>query len=483
MTAPRTLRTGTPGRPGDGGTGGRGGSSYSWTDYETENYTDSEGNQQSRSNPVSKSNSGGSSGYSGNSGSRASRTLYHGDAGQAGEVIFRVMNGDQVIESANERFKVEVLGFDITTDHPDGFLEPGEKVYIKNLRVKNTGKLSTPKFERTLLYVTSGDWVVSEGIEVEISKSLAPGEESVIAAPIPFKIKNTQIAATDRRMVRTESITPKAFLEETLLEYPEANLARELTISYPIEITAAQSVSSLKPGESSRIFWKIKNLSTSDLGVNENLKRQIVTALKKISGDLNESKIHLVLDEQTVNNVNFSKEILSLKAGAEITIGGTLSVDKSAELYTGSVLESALRFANIETGELNVIQKNPFEIRVSESYRREKNANFLLITNSRTERAELDLWKKTLKEMGLVTSHWDLSYNGHLDFTRNVDDLGTLLEGMRGKTVILLNNDFKAGGQETQGTEFLTKKNFLEAAANYGINFLVVGGKESENLL
>lgn len=471
-------RKGEHGSPGPGGSGGRGGSSYSWT--ETDYYTDSQGNRQSRT--TYHSNPGGSSGSTGPSGSPASGTLVHGKDGKVGSVLYSIIGEDGKVTSADERFKLEILSYELTTDHPDGVLEPGEKVHIKNVRIKNTGKLPTPKHEQTLIFVKSEGWIVSDGIELALKNGLAPGEEQLLTDPIPVQIKNNNTIATNKRFVATETFTPEAFLEDILVKYPETVNPKTITISYPIEITTTQAVSSLKPGETTRIFWKIKNVSSLPLGEQENLKRAISTALKKVSGDLSENSIQLVLDGQDVPGANFSKDILSLQAGDEVVFGGTLTVDKNAKLYSGSVLNAFLNLADIETGAPEIIQANPFEIRVSESYRRAGNANVLLVTNSRTDRADLALWQKKFRDFGITASHWDLSYNGHIDFTKNVDEMGTLLEGMRGKTIILLNNEFTASGKEMNATDFLAKKNFLEAAANYGVNFFVVGGSKKKSL-
>ncbi len=475
-------RRGEHGSPGAGGDGGRGGSSYSWTETDTEYYTDSEGNQQSRTNTTYHSNPGGSNGSTGSRGSSATGTLVHGEDGKIGSVLYSIIGENGNVSSADERFKLEIVNYDLSTDHPDGILEPGEKVYIKNIRVKNNGKLPTPKFENTMLFVKSGGWIVSDGIEIPLKNGLAPGEEQLITDHLPFRVKNNNTIATTKRFVTTESFTPEAFLEDILVKYPEAVNPKTITITYPVEITSTQAVSSLKPGETTRIFWKVKNISSLPLGEQENLKRAISTALKKVSGDLSENDIKLVLDEKPVDGVNFTKDILSLKGGDEIVFGGTLTIDKNAKLYTGSILNAVLNLADIETGTPEIIQASPFEIRVSESYKRTANANVLLITNSRTDRADLALWQKKFNDFGITASHWDLSYNGHIDFTQNVDELGTLLEGMRGKTIILLNNEFTASGKEMSATDFLAKKNFLEAAANYGVNFFVVGGSKKKSI-
>ena len=61
-------KAGTNGQGGKGGPGGDGGSSYSWTEYSTEYYTDSDGNSQSRSVSTSNYNFGGSTGPQGKNG-------------------------------------------------------------------------------------------------------------------------------------------------------------------------------------------------------------------------------------------------------------------------------------------------------------------------------------------------------------------------------------------------------------------------------
>ena len=43
----------------------------------------------------------------------------------------------------NARFSLEMVGFDVEDENGDGIYEPGEFVYIRRIRVRNSGELAS----------------------------------------------------------------------------------------------------------------------------------------------------------------------------------------------------------------------------------------------------------------------------------------------------------------------------------------------------
>jgi hypothetical protein len=61
-----------------------------------------------------------------------------GDPGSA-EIIVRHKNGDRPKYSSN--FDLQLVSFDLEDGNGDGIFEPGENIFIRQIRVRNKGKL------------------------------------------------------------------------------------------------------------------------------------------------------------------------------------------------------------------------------------------------------------------------------------------------------------------------------------------------------
>src|SRR5690606_10493776 len=137
------------------GSGGSGGSGYSWT--ESESYTDSNGNRQTRTTHHSKP--GGSRGRSGRDGRAGRAVLRAGPNGEAGSVSIEVHDEGGRATSYRSRYDVRLVSFEHRNANDDGIYEPEEKVSVSRVSIQNTGGMPLPKHHDVVVRVADDGWI------------------------------------------------------------------------------------------------------------------------------------------------------------------------------------------------------------------------------------------------------------------------------------------------------------------------------------
>ena len=83
----------------------------------------------------------GMNGQDGRPGLSIDSPLFAGSMGQSGNVTFHVRHHDGSEQQYAARFQLELLDFHVEDENGDGIFEPGEHVFIRRIRVRNTGKV------------------------------------------------------------------------------------------------------------------------------------------------------------------------------------------------------------------------------------------------------------------------------------------------------------------------------------------------------
>jgi hypothetical protein len=131
---------------------------------------------------------------------------------------------------------------------------------------------------------------------------------------------------------------------------------------------------------------------------------------------------------------------------------------------------------------LKGIQVRDFDIRISKTYAPVENADFLLVTNSKTEREELEAWEALVSQLGMKMAVWDLSYYGYLELTREMGENRPLIEENYKGAVVLLNNTFETDKGKIFAADLMAKRDFFAASNEKGIGFYLPGGNGREAL-
>ncbi len=481
-------KAGKNGSGGSGGAGGRGGSSYSWTEteYDTESYTDSDGNSQTRTvtRTTHHSNSGGSDGSRGRSGSDGNARVSNGADAPDGHYQVDVTQEDGSVKTFTERYDLALTGYEITHgQNADSIIEPGEAIQIRKIRVKNTGKMPTPSHQDVLVYLKNSEWAISEGEQLAIPRSIAPGQEVTLEQVINFKVKDTTITKPGERFVIRDTISPVALMNRANRHFENFPNQQTFEVTYPVEISPITALPSLAPGESTQVIWKVTNISKKDFGGESELRRIIQTGIKRMGGDLSPESITLTDSEGKPVSLEqgFLRQISLLKAGESTLVTLNLSVSKNATAYTSSNFHSSLGMGTFDRAAVaKDIQFRDYSVRVAEKYAKSDLSDFLLVTNNKTTREEVNAWRRLTKQIGVGMDIWDISLNGYLDLTRELQSGSHLLQDFKGKTIVFLNNEIEVASGKSTSELYLAKSDFLKATREHNINVLILGDtKES----
>ncbi|MFC1679810.1 hypothetical protein ACFL2T_06325, partial [Elusimicrobiota bacterium] len=505
--AERNIQPGTPGkkgrtaRGGRGGEGGPGGSSYSWTESHTETYTDSNGKSQTRTRYTHHHNPGGSRGSRGSDGSSSSRSVHDGRPGEIGEFGIMVLDeAGQPIGHFDEIYDMELLSFDLVSRNADAIFEPGEEITVSNIRVRNApgaGRMSTPETHSIQVYFQNRGYLMAAKTRLTIPKSLTPGEEYQFDQDLKLNIRDVEdyeIPEHGEAWTADQKVTPVAEMASVQQQFGNFENPMSIEIRFPIEVTPIHAAHSLGRGDSTKIFWKVKNVSGRTFGSLSDIKRAIATNLARTGGEVSADRLEFkdAQGRTVALDDGFLKSIENLGADETVMIEGKLQLSKDAPLYSEAELKLDLSLGRIDDGEnRRRIQSRVFTVRVAQTYRKTKGSDMLLITNSSSKREEVAAWKRVAANLGMKVDVWDLSLNGFMDMSKDADRRNNLLKDFSGKTVVMLNNGFEvsvgkgAESERVRSEYFLSKKQFLNAAAAYDINFLAVGnaGTDDEGVL
>jgi hypothetical protein len=95
----------------------------------------------------------GQEGAEGRRGDVPTNPLFSGTDGRPGEANIIVTSKTGKKRSYRSRFQLELVDFDVEDENEDGIFEPGEHIFIRRIRVKNTGKSANqlPKTQTNLI--------------------------------------------------------------------------------------------------------------------------------------------------------------------------------------------------------------------------------------------------------------------------------------------------------------------------------------------
>ncbi len=476
---------------GDGGSGGPGGSSYHWT--ETEHYTDSQGKRQSRT--IFHSNPGGSSGRPGRTGSPSLYQARDGQPGSPGRLRIIVNHRDGTSREYAAPYDLELVSLDIAGEYT--VLEPDSLVSIDNLVVRNIGGMPTPPGYEIRIKLAPDDWVLVDQVDMVLTRSLAPGESYTFSDDgLGFRLGDEVVDHPRRQPFHlSHPINPLAFLESGIhRQFRNFECVETIEARFPVELTDIIALNSLAPGESTRVRWGITNTSSETFD-DKLTYRSLRTGGRLLGGNLDENQIVFYDDTDQPHDLlreEYQVAVRNLAPGQthwiETRIGVRYHSDVVAyqDVVLGIDLLCQRPKSSARNKEYRCVDYRQETIRISERYRRDENSRFLLIANQKTDVDQIEKWTQLADYFGSGLDVWDVSYYGFLDFVRQLDQPpestgvsqeppSTLLQQWRGMTVIVPNNYFHTPAGKTTAFEQLAKSQFLKAAADYDINFYIVG--------
>jgi hypothetical protein len=503
-------RPGRHGRGGGGGPGGSGGSSYSWS--ETERYTDSNGNAQTRT--TSHYNSGGSSGRRGSDGWTPTDPLYEGAVGRSGQFLIEVAG--EGAGSYGARYDLAIVDFRLVEDSAedvDGIFEFGEVVHVSGLRLRNIGQIATPTQQRLRLTIRRGQWVVASSDELFVGASIPPGYDLELPGTLRFHVAQVVIDAAGEPFVAREPVSvvvqqlgperaatggkPVAgyqpgpdvmgrFLFARV--YERANLTRELVAQFPVENRAGiVCLRSLGPGERSKLGFDIHNISNRPIGRSTERARRVGLQIQMLASDVSVEHVQfwgadgeeMALGAQMEGFDGYFVEVDAIEAGGVFRFQGRIGFRDEVKPYVGAQIRATIWIEDRHTdAPWRVVQRRDLVLRSEPAYAYRPESKVLLVTNNNTSQEAFLAWKRLLEdELGLPFDHWSMSRYGHFDQRMELEDGTNLRVQLEDRMTLVLNQPFHARSDDKTDlpTDYMLGRDFREGATNNGAHFTVIG--------
>lgn len=492
---------GRHGRGGAGGSGGPGGSSYSWT--ESESYTDSEGNTQTRT--TFHSNPGGSRGPSGSSGWTPTSPIYAGRNGEPGRFKIKVEQLDGTIALFESRYDLEIIDFELAEDSRedvDGIFEFGEIVHVHKLRLRNVGKMATPAHQRIRLILHLGTWVRPlTSDELFLTESLPPNREVLIEGSLRFQIPLPKIEGPGEPAIMKEPVRPAVIqlgpelpgqpASQTPFQrlYPEANLTRTLTAQFPVENREGiVGLRSLGPGERTRLHFDVANVSAVAIGHATDRERKVGVQITFADGDIGPEDVvffnargdEVDLASRTLGFEGHFELIPSIDAHNIAHSSVLFGFKEHVPPYAGARLIASLWIEEYDnSGSWRLVQQRDATFRAEPEYSYRPESRIILVTNNNTSREGFLAWRELLEnQLGLPFDHWSLGRYGHFDHQHDLEDGTNLRVHLEDKVALVLNQEFEPRGSQYESdlpTDYIKGRDVREGATSNNTHFLMAG--------
>ncbi len=493
-------KAGTHGEGGAGGGGGDGGSSYSWT--ESESYDGPNGETLSRT--VRHSNSGGRTGASGSRGWTPTEPLYQGREGEPGNFVIQVERLDGGVDVHASRYDLELIDFALaedTREDVDGITEFGEVVHVHRLRFRNVGVMPTPAHQRVRVILHVGEWIHPLTDELFIAEGIAPGDEVELEGSLRFQIPLPEIEGPGEPLVVREPVRPAAVqlgvepaggpAGATPFQrlYPGVVLTRELTAQFPVENREGiMGLRSLGPGERSRVFFDVANVSSYAIGGGSERARRVAVQFEYVGGDVGPEQVVFVdgqgvevdLVAESSGFVGSFQEVDRIEAHRSAQVDGLFGFREGVPPYAGVTLLASLWLEEHDApGQWRLVQRREATFRFEPAYTYRPESRVILVTNNNTTREGFLAWRHLLEvELGLPFDHWSLGRYGHFDHQLDLDDGTNLRVHMEDKVALVLNQEFQPRGTEAETdlpTDYVLGRDVREGATSNNTHFLVAG--------
>lgn len=467
---------GSNGAGGAAGSGGRGGSSYSWT--ESQSYTDSNGNHQTRTTYHSKP--GGHSGSPGSSGYASNAKVSKGAKGNSKSIEI-VVEGEKGVARYNSCYNLSLESFSHVSVNADAVYEPGERIRVFDIVARNVGGMPTPTKSELISRLLRSSWVYPEEESLVVPPGLDSGQSVELEGELNFKIGDYTPKGPSDPLEVEESVHLRATLPEVKRDFPafentDSEECGKFLIRFPLRISEIESLHSLAPGEISRVRWDVVNQSTAALGRDSQSGRILRVILNLHESNLGAEDLVFINPEGNVESFanGYVKEIPLLDGGECASIEVALGIREGVQHYRSSTIRLTLELGHVsDPTDLRAIQFREFTTRVGRPYNAHPGTELLLVVNQGSTAEELAAWERLAANFGVSLNIWDISLMGHLDLLKESRG-SSLLEELAGQTIVLLDCEILSGSGPVRPHAFLDKAQVF-AAAKRGINFSYLG--------
>jgi len=420
---------------------------------------------------------------------RDGRNGAHGNIGVNG--IFQILvNRGGDVRMFPEKYWLKVMGFDIVYSD-DLIFEPGEVSCIKNLRVINCGKMPTPACQDVLGTIANTDLIRFDyGDAVPYKREIFEQETYQMDTDLQYYIKDYEAPTADTTFMRIAEINPFSLVTRVNKDFG-SSFIRKIQIRWPVELSMLIGPRSISREEEGPFSFEVRNISGMDIGKTAAIPRILTVVIQQVSllkddkefwGEQGPSQDQIEFRDEEGKTSLLSDTIVRemvIPSNDSLRFSGTFRfADPETPFYTKIRVKASVilgkRHEVFQNGKF--IQYRNFDLQLAESFNRRPKAEFLLVTNSRINRSEIESWRVFMRKFHTDMMIWNISlYNG---FSYNLN-LGGLhfAEMLKNKIVVVLNNVFKNELNEvTNPLDLIPKKEFFQSAKSLNISTLFQGG-------
>ena len=423
-----------------------------------------------------------------------------GQDGQDGTFCMQVLDGETDLKY-DRIFNLNLLKFQLAPVKQDGIIEPGCRVLVSSIEIRNIGGMPTPR--GVLAYIKPDDcgpailnrpsWVVSEGYHrfVQLPLGLEPDVTTVVqCATVNTKLDGKfapeinaageylafcvapvdpvlALSTLPDRHLRgeafavTTSLTIRAQMTPFGRDFGDFVNPMPFAITYPVKMSPVNSLPSLLPGESTFVKFSVSNVSTREYGQDSEIGRVVIIKATYTGGNLHASKVQfnpiingnptspIALNQPTADKAQILWPITRLSAGETSNLSGRLSLLEDAEPFTTADFSVDLLLGKINNPKNAIrIQQRQMSVSASTVYKKTPNSGTLLVVNQQTTREELKAWKELAEFIfgdenpAGVVDVWDISQEGDFDLNSVLKSGSTLIKDWRSCTIVVLDNPF-----------------------------------------
>ena len=473
-------------------------------------------------------NLGGRRGLSGTYGIDGQRAP-PGQDGQDGTFHIEVLDGGAHL-NYDRIFNLNLLKFELAPDKEDGIIEPGCRVLVSSIKIKNVGGMPTPTTRGVLAYIKPNDcgpailnrpsWVVSEGYDrfVQLPPGLEPNATTDVVcakfnrrsngsivpkinaegeylafciAPVDPVLALSTLPDRQRRgepFSVTASLTIRAQMTPFGRDFDSFVNPMPFTVTYPVKMGPVTSLPAIPPGGNTFVRFSISNVALREYGQDSEIGRVVIVKATYTRGNLGASQMQFVptVDGNPTSPIAFNQptfderqvfwSIPRLSAGETRKLSGCLSLSLDAEPYSTADFSVDLLLGEIRNPTNAIrIQHRQFSICASPLYQKTPNSGTLLVVNQQTTKEEVKAWEELAgfifgeNNPAGVVDVWDISQVGDFDLNSVLKSGLTLIEEWESCTIVILDNPFKnfgTSGQNDSALQYIDPDQLAAAVSN-----------------
>lgn len=345
------------------------------------------------------------------------------------------------------------------------------------LSLTSPGGMPSPARDIPVTVVAS-DWFVpvqSEEGTAYLPPSIKEGSSITIEGSIKVLIRertDAEMPPNNTQFKRTDTLLINATMPWLNRIIPNFEFAKEVPIEYPCELRNFHNLSTVALGSRNKIKFEVYNKGHMSIGPNSRLPRsiEIEVTCPPDYGSLESQEGEWL---ETV-----SKPLRTILADDAISVAQNLAIRDDAEPYQHIVaivnlwLGTPSQNAAGDQEEVVLVQRYEVPMQVSDHFMYNPLAEFLLVTNSITNRLRTQKVKRFIQEdLRMEVDVWNAAlYGGLQQHDPETDQSQSILEKYHGKTVVFFGNAFEFFGRGGRNIIDICDPRALAVALSNGTN-------------